>query len=442
MKNTIIITLVIIILFSSKICSDDSNKIKLLPIQLPNKEIKAFTEKELIYFGSIFSGFQSATKHINHKFLTINLDEVIEGFKARVADKQLEIDSKELINVRKNFRLASTEKRPPDQKDVDKLSYFQGIQDATHFSTGPLPVNAKAFIQGVLHVKYNRTLNINKITQDAIFVQVEQLAKIKTNIINEEVKKEQKLFLSENSKIKDVVTTSSGLQYIIIKKGNGIRFDKGTIAKLNYRSHLINGHEINNTYKSKTPYYVHFNDSMFKGLRESLMLMSVGSSWEIYIPSNLAYNGSDTKDLKISPYSTIIYKIEVLDISKTEDYLFLKANKSKKDVITLPSGLQYKIIKKGTGSVFSKGQKIEIHYEGRVINDKVFDSSYKRNQTIKIGFTNRVIKGWQEILKLMKKGDLWEVYIPSELAYSTGGKAPNIKPHATLIFKMEVINIQ
>lgn len=120
---------------------------------------------------------------------------------------------------------------------------------------------------------------------------------------------------------------------------------------------------------------------------------------------------------------------------------YFKNNANKKGIVSLKNGLQYKILKSGSGDVFSKGQNADVHYEGRLIDGTVFDSSYKRKQTYNVTYKGPVIKGWQEILTLMKEGDQWEVYIPSKLAYGSRGAGGTIKPNATLIFKMEVVKI-
>ena len=119
---------------------------------------------------------------------------------------------------------------------------------------------------------------------------------------------------------------------------------------------------------------------------------------------------------------------------------FLAANKQKPGVVTLPSGLQYKVIKAGNGAKPTSTSKVKCHYEGRTIDGNVFDSSYKRDQPLEFQ-ANQVIKGWTEALVSMPAGSVWEVYIPQELAYGWR-QAGDIKPFSTLIFKMELISFQ
>lgn len=121
---------------------------------------------------------------------------------------------------------------------------------------------------------------------------------------------------------------------------------------------------------------------------------------------------------------------------KGED--FLAANKKKDGIKTLESGVQYKVIKEGNGPIPADTSKVKVHYEGRTIDGKVFDSSYKRNTPLTIR-ANQVIKGWTDALVHMPAGSVWEVYIPQELAYGER-EQPDIKPFSALIFKIELIS--
>jgi len=119
---------------------------------------------------------------------------------------------------------------------------------------------------------------------------------------------------------------------------------------------------------------------------------------------------------------------------------FLAENKNKEGVKTLPSGLQYKVIKTGTGAIPADTSKVKVHYEGKTIDGKVFESSYERKQPVTLN-ANQVIKGWTEALVHMPVGSVWEIYIPQELAYGEREQGP-IKPFSTLIFKIELLDIE
>lgn len=120
---------------------------------------------------------------------------------------------------------------------------------------------------------------------------------------------------------------------------------------------------------------------------------------------------------------------------------FLTENKKRKEVITLPSGLQYEILVKGTGAVPQISDKVEVHYHGTLINGTVFDSSVDRGQTTSFPVTG-VIKGWTEALQLMPVGSKWKLYIPAELAYGANPRPGGaIEPYMALIFEVQLISI-
>ena len=118
---------------------------------------------------------------------------------------------------------------------------------------------------------------------------------------------------------------------------------------------------------------------------------------------------------------------------------FLAENAKKEGVKTLPSGVQYKVIKEGSGAIPTDTSMVKVHYEGRTIDGKVFDSSYKRNEPITLR-CNQTIKGWTDAIVHMPAGSIWEVYIPQELAYGERAQG-DIKPFSVLIFKIELVSV-
>ena len=120
---------------------------------------------------------------------------------------------------------------------------------------------------------------------------------------------------------------------------------------------------------------------------------------------------------------------------------FLEENKKKEGVVALPSGLQYEILKEGSGPKPKATDKVKCHYHGTLINGKVFDSSVERGQPAVFG-VNQVIKGWVEALQLMPVGSKWRLYIPSELAYGSQGAGSSIEPNSALIFDVELLGIE
>ena len=120
---------------------------------------------------------------------------------------------------------------------------------------------------------------------------------------------------------------------------------------------------------------------------------------------------------------------------------FLEENKKRPGVVVLPSGLQYEIIKEGTGKKPQATDQVRCHYEGTLIDGTEFDSSYKRNEPTTFR-ANQVIKGWTEALTMMPVGSKWELYIPQELAYGSRETGGQIKPFSTLIFEVELVSIE
>ena len=120
---------------------------------------------------------------------------------------------------------------------------------------------------------------------------------------------------------------------------------------------------------------------------------------------------------------------------------FLASNAKKEGVKTLPGGVQYKVIKVGTGKIPTDTSMVKVNYEGRTIDGKVFDSSYKRNMPADFR-CNQVIKGWTTALTHMPAGSVWEVYIPQDQAYGERQQGEDIKPFSALVFKIELLEVK
>lgn len=124
-----------------------------------------------------------------------------------------------------------------------------------------------------------------------------------------------------------------------------------------------------------------------------------------------------------------------------EGEAFLKENAERDEVVVLPSGLQYEVIKKGTGAIPTSTDQVKVHYHGALIDGTVFDSSIDRGEPIVFGVT-QVIPGWTEALQLMPVGSEWKVYIPYDLGYGAQGSGPDIKPFSTLVFDVKLLGIE
>ena len=122
------------------------------------------------------------------------------------------------------------------------------------------------------------------------------------------------------------------------------------------------------------------------------------------------------------------------------DKEYLVENSKKDGVVTLASGLQYEVIKAGKGAQPTADATVEVHYRGTLVDGTEFDSSYSRGKPASFP-VNRVIAGWTEALQLMKEGAKWQLVIPGSLAYGAAGSPPTIKPDATLIFEVELLQV-
>ena len=127
--------------------------------------------------------------------------------------------------------------------------------------------------------------------------------------------------------------------------------------------------------------------------------------------------------------------------NRIEGEKFLAENKTREGVVSVPGGLQYKVLKQGDGEKPSPDSTVVVHYRGTLLNGKEFDSSYSRGEPLALNL-KQVIKGWQIALPMMQTGSKWQLYVPSDLAYGAQAAGPDIGPNSTLIFDIELISIK
>ena len=132
---------------------------------------------------------------------------------------------------------------------------------------------------------------------------------------------------------------------------------------------------------------------------------------------------------------------EKFEMNKQVGEEFLRINKEKRGVVTLPSGLQYEVIKTGDGPKPGSDDKVRCHYHGTFVDGRVFDSSVQRGKPAVFG-VSQVIRGWTEALQLMNVGSKWRLFIPSDLAYGAHGAGEAIEPNMTLIFDVVLLGIE
>ncbi len=132
--------------------------------------------------------------------------------------------------------------------------------------------------------------------------------------------------------------------------------------------------------------------------------------------------------------------LDKIGTQKESGKSFLKTNKEIEGVVELPSGIQFFVLKEGTGVQPAASDTVKAHYKGALLNGKEFDSSFKRNQPFTASLRS-LIKGWQEVLPLMKEGSHWRIWIPSDFAYGDRGAGSDIPGGATLIFEVELLEV-
>ncbi|MDR3268720.1 MAG: FKBP-type peptidyl-prolyl cis-trans isomerase [Tannerella sp.] len=153
-------------------------------------------------------------------------------------------------------------------------------------------------------------------------------------------------------------------------------------------------------------------------------------------PSEIPYD--EAKEV-INDYFAKL-QAEKMEINKLAGAEFLRINKEKAGVVELASGLQYEVLKKGTGAKPKASERVKCHYHGTLINGVVFDSSVQRGEPAVFG-VSQVIPGWVEALQLMETGAKWRLFVPSELAYGAQGAGESIEPNSTLVFDVELLDI-
>jgi len=195
-------------------------------------------------------------------------------------------------------------------------------------------------------------------------------------------------------------------------------------------SYLI-GRQIGADFK-KQEIAINFDD-FFQGVRSAFL----GEKSEL--------DDDETNRVMSAFQQTMQQKAQEMAAKMTEENriageAFLTENKGREGVMVTASGLQYRVLESGSGKSPDPTSTVETHYEGCLIDGTIFDSSYARGETVSFP-VNGVISGWTEALQLMKEGDVWELTIPSELAYGAQGAGQMIGPHSTLRFKVELIKV-
>ena len=197
-------------------------------------------------------------------------------------------------------------------------------------------------------------------------------------------------------------------------------------------------HLINNQWLTNLNYDVFLGDS---GQTVNRYLLLSGFYNGVKHPDEMSIMRAQTfANMKLELVKDDYRKLKYADFIAASER-FLADNKTKPAVITTESGLQYKIIVEGAGEIPGERAKVKVNYRGVLVDGTEFDSSYKNNAPATF-YVTQLVKGWQEAIQLMPVGSKWELYIPHNLAYGSTGQPPTIPPYATLIFELELLEIE
>ena len=244
----------------------------------------------------------------------------------------------------------------------------------------------------------------------------------------------------------EVVTNDSGLRYLITKVGQGEAPEKGDQLTVHVMFKLLDGKVIDDTRKNKEPLKLPVGaDLRLQGLKEGLVGMKNGERRTLIVPAKLGFGELGLGD-QVPPNTTLIFELELVEVQSDKKAIAkiiadLKKAHPKSELVTTQSGMKYVVTKAGAGDKVGNGKKIKAHYTGKLLDGTVFDSSVKRG--VPFEFTvgkGEVIKGWDEALSDMKKGEKRTLIIPSGLAYGPRGRPPAIPPNATLVFEVELVD--
>lgn len=268
-------------------------------------------------------------------------------------------------------------------------------------------------------------------------------------------------FLQKNAQREDVTVLPSGLQYEILVEGHGPPLGFAGQAKIEYRGRFRNGNEFVETYSDGEPNLVVVGRTL-PGWQQALRLMKEGSKWLLHLPSGLAF-AENGRYPDIPPNTMLTYEMELVEVIRVStppppelrepsdpaellatyekmnrDYLDTHAREE--GVVVLPSGLQYRILRPGTGPTPELADRVRTHYVGTLVTGAEFDSSYRNNKAVNFD-VSRVIPGWTEALQLMKVGARWELVIPPKLGYGAT-RTTRIPRNSVLIFDIELLAIR
>jgi peptidylprolyl isomerase len=254
----------------------------------------------------------------------------------------------------------------------------------------------------------------------------------------EKVKNEKSTVKTVKVKKPKTMKTASGLEYTITEKGNGKMPQVGDKVKVHYTGKLLNDTVFDSSVKRGQPFEFKLGaGQVIKGWDEAFQLLNVGDKATLKLPANIAY-GERAMGL-IPANATLIFDVELIDFTEG----IRPWDGKGKDTITTASGLKYILMKENkSGELAAAGTQATVHYSGYFKDGKMFDSSVERGQPFKVKVgKGQVIKGWDEGLALLRKGEKAKLFIPYTLGYGEQGYGP-IPAKADLIFDVEIVDVQ
>ncbi len=244
-----------------------------------------------------------------------------------------------------------------------------------------------------------------------------------------------------NFPVDQMTTTDSGLQYMIVKEGDGPAPKTGEVVKVHFIARLADGTEFDNSYIQDKPMAFPLGQNMIiPGWDEGIALLKKGDKAKLVIPPELAF-GSTGAGGVIPPNATLYFEVELVEILPGAPKA--PAEVADADYKSNDEGLKYYDFEEGSGNTPQSGQLVTLHYTGWLTDGTKFDSSLDRAEpfTFALG-KGQVIPGWDEGVATMKVGGKRQLLIPPELAYGESGAGGIIPPNASLIFEVELLDIQ
>ena len=233
-------------------------------------------------------------------------------------------------------------------------------------------------------------------------------------------------------------TTESGLTYKITHEGKGERAKAGDKVSVHYTGKLTNDTIFDSSHKRNQPFSFKLGaGQVIKGWDEGIALLNVGDKAILTIPPSLGYGERSTGSIPAN--STLIFEVELLSIAQPPKPFEVKGL----DTITTQTGLKYIIINSTEGAQPQNGQSVSVHYSGYLMDGSMFDSSVERGTPLSFPLgQHKVIPGWEEGIAKLKVGEKAKLIIPAKLAYGEKGYPPVIPANATLVFDVELLDVQ